>query len=157
LPEVGPPLVPARDAAPPPARQERSGPPTDWETTPGLAAWCRASPADGLRRGVSLNCRPLNPPEDGARGALESPYRFPHPYRPSASSIRIRAMRSSSVRLATSFASSDIAGDGCSTSTAPESAAPDGRTVGFSEETLEGSNPSGCIPPRLRFPNSPFP
>src|SRR5262249_61372707 len=48
----GPPLVPAGDVAPPPARQKRPGPPADWEAAPGLAAWCRASPVDGLRRGV---------------------------------------------------------------------------------------------------------
>src|SRR5262249_22082418 len=49
---AGPPLVPAGDVAPPPARQERPGPPADWEAAPGLAAWCRASAVDGLRRGV---------------------------------------------------------------------------------------------------------
>src|SRR5262249_9771014 len=38
--------------APPAARQERPGPPADWQAAPGLAAWCRASPVDGLRLGV---------------------------------------------------------------------------------------------------------
>src|SRR5262249_20834034 len=58
---VGPPFVPAGDVAPPPARQKRPGPPTDWEAAPGLATWCRASPVDSLRRGVRRriveNCR----------------------------------------------------------------------------------------------------
>ncbi len=36
----------------PPAREERPGPPADREAAPGLAAWRRASPVDGLRQGV---------------------------------------------------------------------------------------------------------
>src|SRR5262249_17063384 len=58
---AGPPLVPAGDVAPPPARQKRAGPPADREAAPGLATWCRASPVDSLRRGVHRriieNCR----------------------------------------------------------------------------------------------------
>src|SRR5262249_34585455 len=46
---VGSPGVPAGDVAPPPARQERPGPPAYWGAAPGLTAWCRASPVDGLR------------------------------------------------------------------------------------------------------------
>src|SRR5262249_35061275 len=45
---VGPPLVPAGGVAPPPARKERPGPTADWEAASGLAAWCCASPVDGL-------------------------------------------------------------------------------------------------------------
>src|SRR5262245_54687930 len=42
---------PAGDVEPPPAREGRPTP-ADWEAAPGLATWCRASAADGLRRGV---------------------------------------------------------------------------------------------------------
>ena len=55
---VGPLLVPAGDAASPPAREERPAPPADGEAAPGLAAWRRARPVDGLRQGrASSGCR----------------------------------------------------------------------------------------------------
>src|SRR5262249_48918948 len=57
LPEAGPLLVPAGDVASPPARQERPGPPADWEAAPGSAAWRGAGPVDGLSRVVE--CRPF--------------------------------------------------------------------------------------------------
>src|SRR5262249_32994743 len=50
---VGPFLVPAGDTESPFLGEDRVGSPPRWEAALELATWCRASPVDGLRRGVS--------------------------------------------------------------------------------------------------------
>ena len=49
---VRPFFVPAGDGYSPFLGEDRVGSPPGWEAALELAAWCRASPVDGLRRGV---------------------------------------------------------------------------------------------------------